>query len=208
MMKNMKRWLAAARAVMLCLSLAACKGKDFDAKGYVKSVLDAHYHGEYKDYAKYLDISEEEAKADLDKDVDQQIDQEVAAIIDLGDEGKARYKEMLEKVEKLAKYEVKDAKKQDNGNYVVTVEVEPSNIYQTLEQNSTSVTEEKVNQGLMPSDPAVFTDILVESIQKSIDGNTYGDATTVEVNVTKDDNGAYGLEESEVQKLADALFPQ
>jgi hypothetical protein len=60
----------------------------------------------------------------------------------------------------------------------------------------------------MPSDPAVFTDILVESIQKSIDGNTYGDATTVEVNVTKDDNGAYGLEESEVQKLADALFPQ
>ena len=111
---------------MLCLSLAACKGKDFDAKGYVKSVLDAHYHGEYKDYAKYLDISEEEAKADLDKDVDQQIDQEVAAIIDLGDEGKARYKEMLEKVEKLAKYEVKDAKKQDNGNYVVTVEVEPS----------------------------------------------------------------------------------
>ena len=163
---------------------------------------------EFLDYAKYLDISEEEAKADLDKDVDQQIDQEVAAIIDLGDEGKARYKEMLEKVEKLAKYEVKEAKKQDNGNYVVTVEVEPSNIYQTLEQNSTSVTEEKVNQGLMPSDPAVFTDILVESIQKSIDGNTYGDATTVEVNVTKDDNGAYGLEESEVQKLADALFPQ
>ena len=189
-MKNMKRWMAAALAVMLCLSLAACKGKDFDAKGYVKSVLDAHYHGEYKDYAKYLDISEEEAKADLDKDVDQQIDQEVGAIIDLGDEGKARYK------------------KQDNGNYVVTVEVEPSNIYQTLEQNSTSVTEEKVNQGLTPSDPAVFADILVESIQKSIDGNTYGDATTVEVNVTKDDNGAYGLEESEVQKLADALFPQ
>ena len=91
-MKNMKRWMAAALAVMLCLSLAACKGKDFDAKGYVKSVLDAHYHGEYKDYAKYLDISEEEAKADLDKDVDQQIDQEVGAIIDLGDEGKARYK--------------------------------------------------------------------------------------------------------------------
>ena len=190
-MKNMKRWMAAALAVMLCLSLAACKGKDFDAKGYVKSVLDAHYHGEYKDYAKYLDIS-----------------QEVGAIIDLGDEGKARYKEMLVKVEKLAKYEVKDVKKQDNGNYVVTVEVEPSNIYQTLEQNSTSVTEEKVNQGLTPSDPAVFADILVESIQKSIDGNTYGDATTVQVNVTKDDNGAYGLEESEVQKLADALFPQ
>lgn len=84
--------------VMLCLSLAACKGKDFDAKGYVKSVLDAHYHGEYKDYAKYLDISEEEAKADLDKDVDQQIDQEVAAIIDLGDEGKADTRRCLKKL--------------------------------------------------------------------------------------------------------------
>ena len=133
MMRNMKRWLAAALAVMLCLSLAACKGKDFDAKGYVKSVLDAHYHGEYKDYAKYLDISEEEAKADLDKDVDQQIDQEVAAIIDLGDEGKARYKEMLERGSRAfqyipdagAEFHFRDGRESESG----TDAVRPGSIY-------------------------------------------------------------------------------
>ena len=47
-MQTKKRLLAAALAAIACLGLAAC-GKDFDAAGYTKSVLDANYHGEYAD---------------------------------------------------------------------------------------------------------------------------------------------------------------
>lgn len=50
--------------------------------------------------------------------------------------------------------------------------------------------------------------VLTESIQKSIDENVYGEATTIEVTVTKDDSNTYGLEQTELDKLFDALFPQ
>lgn len=39
-MKRMKRVLALGMAVLMCMGLTAC-GKDFDAAGYTKSVLDA-----------------------------------------------------------------------------------------------------------------------------------------------------------------------
>ena len=42
-MKRMKRVLALGMAVLMCMGLTAC-GKDFDAAGYTKSVLDANYH--------------------------------------------------------------------------------------------------------------------------------------------------------------------
>ena len=45
-MKRMKRVLALGMAVLMCMGLTAC-GKDFDAAGYTKSVLDANYHAQY-----------------------------------------------------------------------------------------------------------------------------------------------------------------
>ena len=41
--------------IIVCILLSACSRQpDFDAKSYVQSSLDAHYHGEYKDYANLL----------------------------------------------------------------------------------------------------------------------------------------------------------
>lgn len=42
--------------IIVCILLSACSRQpDFDAKSYVQSSLDAHYHGEYKDYLDWLD---------------------------------------------------------------------------------------------------------------------------------------------------------
>ena len=64
---------------------------------------------------------------------------------------------------------VKDAKKDEDGNYTVKVKVKPSDIYQTLEQSATEVSKEKIDQGLKEDDPKVFASVLTESIQESID---------------------------------------
>ena len=49
--------------IIVCILLSACsKQPDFDAKSYVQSSLDAYYHGEYKDYANLLEISEKDAR--------------------------------------------------------------------------------------------------------------------------------------------------
>ena len=49
--------------IIVCILLSACsKQPDFDAKSYAQSSLDAYYHGEYKDYANLLELSEKDAK--------------------------------------------------------------------------------------------------------------------------------------------------
>lgn len=65
-MKRMKRVLALGMAVLMCMGLTAC-GKDFDAAGYTKSVLDANYHAQYDKYAEYRGISESDAKKESDR---------------------------------------------------------------------------------------------------------------------------------------------
>lgn len=188
--------------------LSGCsKEKDFDASGYAKASLDAVYHGEYAEYAKFLDISEKEAKKNMEQEFEESIKQEFTAEDGISEEGLAQYTELMRRVDNLAKYEVKEAKKTDDGDYIVKVQVEPSDIYQTLEQSSTEVSNEKIEQGLEPTDPDVFASVLTESVQKSIDKNTYGKAATIEVKVTKDESGSYGLDETEMDKLGEALFP-
>lgn len=208
-MKKANRSAICFVMITACLTLMACskKEEDFDATGYVKASMDAVFHGEYTEYAKFLDISEKEAKKNMEQEFEESIKQEFTAEDGISEEGLAQYTELMRQVDNLAKYEVKEAKKTDDGDYIVKVQVEPSDVYQTLEQSSTEVSNEKIEQGLEPTDPDVFASVLTESVQKSIDKNTYGKATTIEVKVTKDESGSYGLDETEMDKLREALFP-
>lgn len=195
--------------LILCIGLFSCSKKEFDAKTYVESFLDAVYHSKYEEYAKALDISEKDAKADIEQDFKQKIQQEFKDFDGIKEEGIEEYEDMMRKVKLLAKYEVVDSKKDDSGdNYIVEVRVEPSDIYQTLEQSSLEVSTKKIEQGMDSEDPGVFASVLTESVQRSIDKNTYGETVTVEVTVTKDESSTYGLEDAEMEKLASALFPQ
>ena len=61
--------------------------------------------------------------------------------------------------------------KEEDGVYTVSVQVEPSNVFQTLQQSSTEVSNEKIKQGLDGNDPEVFAAVLTESVQKSLEKN-------------------------------------
>ena len=161
-MKKLQKYIMILETVLLCTGFSACsKQPDFDAKSYVQSSLDAYYHGEYKDYANLLEISEKDAKKEIEED----------------------------------------------GVYTVSVQVEPSNVFQTLQQSSTEVSNEKIKQGLDGNDPEVFASVLTESVQKSLEKNKYGKAVTVKVSVEKDNSGKYGLSDTEMNKLEVAMFP-
>lgn len=53
---------------------------------------------------------------------------------------------------KLAKYKVQDEKKDEDGNYTVSVKVEPFDVFQTLQQSSAEVSKEKIAQGMKEVD--------------------------------------------------------
>ena len=110
-MKRMKRVLALGMAVLMCMGLTAC-GKDFDAAGYTKSVLDANYHAQYDKYAEYRGISESDAKKEVTEGMRTQIESAFSGM-DVSDEMMDKYIEVADKAYDLADFTVKDAKKQD-----------------------------------------------------------------------------------------------
>ena len=172
--------------IIICmLIVSACsKQPDFDAKSHVQSSLDAYYHGDYKDYANLLEISEKDAKKEIEEDFNESIQQQFDDSDNITDKGIADYTEKLAEVKKLAKYKVQDVKEED-GNYTVSVKVEPSDVFQTLQQSSAEVSKGKIAQGMKETDPGVFASVLTESVQKSIDKNSYGTPVTVTVKVEK-----------------------
>lgn len=207
-MRKVKNLLIVLATVVLCMSMTACSKEDFDAKGYVKSAMDAAYHDEYTQYAEFLDVSEEEAKKQMDEDFMKSIREQFTEDDGMSEESILAYADKMNQVYKLAKYEVKEAEKTEDGDYAVVVEVEPSDVFKTLEKNMEEVYNAKIEQEQDPSEPAVFAQILTESLQKCIDQNQYGEPVTVEILVTKDDEGVCSLEEPEMQKLEEALFPE
>ncbi|MCB5891423.1 hypothetical protein [Mediterraneibacter faecis] len=204
-MKRYKKIIILAVGNLLVLS-ACSKQPDFDAKPYVQSSLDAYYHGDYKDYANLLEISEKDAKKEIEEDFNESIQQQFDYSDNITDKGIADYAKKLVEVKKLAKYKVQDVKEED-GVYTVSVQVEPSNVFQTLQQSSVEVSKEKIAQGMKETDPGVFASVLMESVQKSIDKNSYGAPVTVTVKVEKNHSGTYELSETERSKLETAMFP-
>ena len=194
--------------MLIIISLTACSSpKDFNAKSYVQSSLDAEYHREYTDYANLMEISEEDVKKQVEEDFNESIRQQFASSDNITEEEIAAYTEKMAEVKKLAKYKVQDEKKDEDGNYTVSVKVEPSDVFQTLQQISAEVSKEKIAQGMKETDPGVFASVLTESVQKSIDKNSYGDSVTVTVKVEKNHSGTYELSETERSKLETAMFP-
>lgn len=66
--------------------------------------------------------------------------------------------------------------------------------------------EEEKNAMLQDAD--AFARFMMQCIEKSVADNTYGEETSVEVKITQDDEGAYGLESGAMNVLDNALFPQ
>ncbi len=93
-MKNLQKYLMILGTIMLSMGISACsKQPDFDAKSYVQSSLDAYYHGEYKDYANLLELSEKDAKKEIEEDFNESIQQQFDDSDNITDKGIADYTE-------------------------------------------------------------------------------------------------------------------
>lgn len=204
-MKKMKRVLALGMAVLMCMGLTAC-GKDFDAAGYTKAVLDANYHAQYDKYADYRGISESDAEKEVTDGMKEQIKSAFEGM-DVTDAMLDKYIEVADKAYDLADFTVKDAEKQKDDSYVVTVVIKPADVFANSSNYVNDIATEYANKNLDPTQPDVLMDILVESLNRAIKANSYGDETTLEVHVTADKDGAYGIEDSEMETLESTMFP-
>ena len=205
-MKAIRRISVAVLAGVLTLLLTAC-GSSFDAGKYVQAGLDATIHGEFTDYVEIANITEEEAQEQYDEVVAAFTDQ--IAELGLSDEMNEKYRNFFIDLLKKTKYEVTDVQEKD-GDYDVDVSIQPvqgvfDGLMEELEDASEDYIQEVLSSGEIPSEEEIteWAGEQVYSILSSrMDDVTYGDAETVTVAVTKDDDGVYNVSEQDITALS------
>lgn len=182
------------------LILTGCKGANFDAEKALDSVLKVYLHGEFEDYAK---ISGTEVE-DVEKMYDQEIDMMMSSLEELSALGvnvTDEYGEKMKELLALGKYEIKGSEKDKDDNYVVTVDVLPSNVmslfFDNVIQNAISASEADTDVG----------DAVLKGLDTAIQEQSNGEAETYEVTFTKGEDGVYDVDQEDMNEMIDAFFP-
>lgn len=208
-----KRGVLAAMLTGVMLVLCGCGGMTTDeAKDYVKSALDAGYKAEFKEYAEITDSTEKEAKKEYETNLDNSMKEAGFDETGVSDELKANYRKLFEKMLKFANYKVGEVKEAGDDEFKVSVEVQPFTAFSTVsEELDNWVTDTYSNIEYVPSDEELNEAIMkkmYELMDEKMNNPTYGDKTTVTVNVKVDKDGAYYIPQKDLTAVDDALFPE
>ena len=208
-----KRGVLAAMLTGVMLVLCGCGGMTTDeAKDYVKSALDAGYKAEFKEYAEITDSTEKVAKKEYETNLDNSMKEAGFDETGVSDELKANYRKLFEKMLKSANYKVGEVKEAGDDEFKVSVEVQPFTAFSTVsEELDNWVTDTYSNIEYVPSDEELNEAIMkkmYELMDEKMNNPTYGDKTTVTVNVKVDKDGAYYIPQKDLTAVDDALFPE
>lgn len=208
-----KRGVLAAMLTGVMLVLCGCGGMTTDeAKDYVKSALDAGYKAEFKENAEITDSTEKEAKKEYETNLDNSMKEAGFDETGVSDELKANYRKLFEKMLKSANYKVGEVKEAGDDEFKVSVEVQPFTAFSTVsEELDNWVTDTYSNIEYVPSDEELNEAIMkkmYELMDEKMNNPTYGDKTTVTVNVKVDKDGAYYIPQKDLTAVDDALFPE
>lgn len=205
-MKQKRTGLLVLIICVAILTITACGQKEeFDAEGYVKSSLDALYKGEYADHAKYVDEDTDKLKEEMEQDFVSQMEQALSGK-ELTQEDKDQYCEFARKLYALAKYEIGEARKDDEDNYTLTVTVEPCNLWKTYYAGI----EEKLTEFSSTRD--TFTDSELFGAQlaymnECLAAPAFDPPVEVIVRVTQNSNHVYSIPDEDMEMLENAMFP-
>lgn len=208
-----KQGVLAAMLTGVMLVLCGCGGMTTDeAKDYVKSALDAGYKAEFKEYAEITDSTEKEEKKEYETNLDNSMKEAGFDETGVSDELKANYRKLFEKMLKSANYKVGEVKEAGDDEFKVSVEVQPFTAFSTVsEELDNWVTDTYSNIEYVPSDEELNEAIMkkmYELMDEKMNNPTYGDKTTVTVNVKVDKDGAYYIPQKDLTAVDDALFPE
>jgi len=199
---QMKRFLAILFVGLMVVSVAACgsREEEFDAKGYIQSVLDAKYQQNYTAYAEGLEISDEEAKEQLTSEFNASAEEYIMSLgMTVAPEELAEYLEMEVAIRQKVVYEVQDAVKNEDGTYDVEVLLTPIDAYAVLKDSLASNLQAAVNGGAIEEQ---YMGVYLESLQYSVDNAPAAESVTFTLHVlfeeNEDEQKIYYIDEQEL----------
>lgn len=210
-----KKFSIILACIMLVSVLGGC-GNSFDASAYLKALLDNSYKNDSSQLVSMKIATAEEA-ADLYKQgLDAEVESMASAVGSLSQEQEDAYKQLFADVLAGAKYTVGEAKKQDDGSFVVTVTYEQMNVFEpAMEAYMEAVYAQSAiwqtayeNGEEIPSD-AEMTDWLAttlkDCIQDSLKSVTYDEPQTATVKISIQDN-VWTPSTSDLMNLENVFF--
>lgn len=190
---------------------AGCVGQKFNAVDYTKSCLDAMYKGEFEEYTKITNSKKEDAQKQYDENVKSIVEKFEA--VGLSEELLKKYESLFRDLLRKTKYTVKEAKKDSDGNFTVSVEIEQMQIFDGVMQKTTEQTQawaeeltstgetiptlEEINEKCFQ----IMYDLMAEKM-KTV---TYGEKQVVTVKVKETEKNVYSLSEKDFEKI-DAMM--
>ena len=226
-MKRIKCALALLLAVILLVSMSGCAllpalfgGSGFKADVYVKGLIDTNYLNQRDDaYVKMLseDITEEEFVEQYYSGVRAEAEffMNYCSIVDVSEETVQRIVDMYDEIYSHTKFEVGEATEASNG-YLVSVTIYPIDVMErAINQDGDQITAEfqrrmengDYNNMTDAEFEEAWADLVISFVEGYVDDLDYLEPQTISVQIIKDDDGIYTIEDSDWQRV-DALIIQ
>lgn len=206
-MKKITKAAFAAALSLVMLFAAAC-GQEFDAKGYVDSVMKMMTQGDVSDYVKYSEETQEEAEATYQELPDTLRETLIGSGI--SEDSVDKFVDAYLTLIKETRYTVHDAVKTDDG-YTVDVDIEPVVFdFDAMMDEITVEATEAYTSGEITSEEEMYVwvfDKIAEKMLESVDAPSYGEAQTLTFTLVKNGD-VYEIKDQEQigEKLGLLLF--
>lgn len=207
-MRQVKKVIAVLSSVILVAAgFAGCgKKAEIDPVKVMQAVMDAELKGDVDEYVKLSGEEKEDVLEEYDELLDsfaeglaQEFESVGAAILDQNE-----LKDLAKKMLASAKYEVRDAEKDEDDNYTVNIAVYPSDLIGTTIQTAVKMTLEN------PADSADFGtelgNLIMDAFNEGIENQTYGEAELYPVRLIHDEDYQYEPDRDDLEAIGSALY--
>lgn len=209
-MKKIIKTVIICMCVMIFGVFTGCSSK-VDAQAYLTALLDVSYKNDSKIFVDMELGTFEEATAFYEQGIDSEM-KAYLANFNVSEELESEFRQLLKDMFAKVKYNVTDAKKLEDGSYVVTVSYEKMIIYKPVKEEYDKVVEglykEWSESGEIPSDDEInelLNEALKDCIRMTLENAGYEQAATTEVRIDLTNN-VYTPNQEDVIKLEELLF--
>lgn len=211
-----KRIVSVVVMLGVLLLLAGCIS--FDAAAYTQAVLDVSYKNQSERYMELTDSSREDAEAIFQENLDATM--EGFKTMQLPEDLEKKYRELFENIIQQVKYTVGEAVKDEEGNFEVTVTIEPITLFDDTyeefqiraQEYAADITNEVMNGEEMPSDEEMKNrvyQIYYEVLKEGVDsGIKYGEPEIIVMHVNKNGKNTYEISAEDICALDERLISQ
>ncbi len=199
-----KRCLAVIFAVLLALALSGCDQNATNASKYVKTALELQCFGNVDDYAKYVDITAQQAQNLYEQDIKSVVSSftAIVGIEELSDSAQAQFVELFKEIYRHCDFEVGTATPVREGSKIYNLEitVKPVNLISlagdeliALYHNTTNTNDDSYVEGVLK--------ILLKHLPNI--GNE--EAQVIKAQVQMSVGGVFYMDSENAQKVTNAL---